>query len=93
MSNINLLIIDTLRYDRLGSSGYRPAITPNLDALATGGINCPNYFSNGCVTSFAFPGMFTSSLPFDFGGYDDGICHRPVSFPEILQQEGFETYG
>jgi hypothetical protein len=37
--------------------------------------------------------MFTSSLPFDFGGYDDGISHRPVSFPEVLQQDGFETYG
>ena len=93
MPNIILLIIDTLRYDRLGISGYRPAVTPNLDALATGGINCPNYFSNGCVTSFAFPSMFTSSLPFDFGGYDDGIRHRPVSFPEVLQQDGFETYG
>lgn len=93
MPNIILLIIDTLRYDRLGISGYRPAVTPNLDALAADGINCPNYFSNGCVTSFAFPGMFTSSLPFDFGGYDDGIRHRPVSFPEVLQQDGFETYG
>jgi hypothetical protein len=93
MPNIILLIIDTLRYDRMGLSGYRPAVTPNLDGLAAGGINCPNYFSNGCVTSFAFPGMFTSSLPFDFGGYDDGIRHRPVSFPELLQQDGFETYG
>ena len=93
MPNIILLIIDTLRYDRMGISGYRPAVTPNLDELATGGINCSNYFSNGCVTSFAFPGMFTSSLPFDFGGYDDGIRHRPVSFPELLQQDGFETYG
>jgi arylsulfatase A-like enzyme len=93
MPNIILLIIDTLRYDRLGISGYRPAVTPHLDALAAGGINCPNYFSNGCVTSFAFPGMFTSSLPFDFGGYDDGISHRPISFPEVLQQDGFETYG
>ena len=93
MPNIILLIIDTLRHDRMGGSGYRPAITPNLDELAAGGINCPNYFSNGCVTSFAFPGMFTSSLPFDFGGYDDGIRHRPVSFPELLQQDGFETFG
>ena len=93
MPNIILLIIDTLRYDRLGLSGYRPALTPNLDELATGGISCPNYFSNGCVTSFAFPGMFTSSLPLDFGGYDDGIRHRPISFPELLKQEGFETYG
>jgi len=93
MPNIILLIIDTLRYDRMGGSGYRPAVTPHLDELAAGGINCPNYFSNGCVTSFAFPGMFTSSLPFDFGGYDDGIRHRPVSFPELLQQDGFETFG
>ncbi len=30
MPNIILLIIDTLRYDRLGISGYRPAVTPHL---------------------------------------------------------------
>ena len=68
-------------------------MTPHLDEIAAGGINCRNYFSIGCVTSLAFPGMFTSSLPFDFGGYDDGIRDRPVSFPELLRADGFETYG
>ena len=93
MPNVILLIVDTLRYDRLGVSGYRPAVTPHLDALATGGVNCPNHFANGCVTSVAFPSMFTSSLPFDYGGYDEGIRNRPVSFPELLRDAGYETWG
>lgn len=93
MKNIILLIVDTLRFDRLGSSGHRPAVTPNLDAFATGGLNFPNFFSNGCVTSVAFPSLFTSTLPLDFGGYDNGIKHRPVSFPELLAENGYETYG
>ena len=93
MPNIILLIVDTLRYDRLGASGYRPALTPNLDALVAGGVSCANHFANGCVTSFAFPSIFTSTLPLDHGGYDEGIRHRPVSFPEILQNHGYETFG
>ncbi len=91
--NIIFLIVDTLRYDRLGISGYRPAITPNLDRLATEGMNCPSHFAAGCNTQIAFPTMFTSTLPFDFGGYNEGIRHRPVSFPEVLRDNGYDTFG
>lgn len=33
--NILLVTIDTLRADRLGCYGYRPAVTPVLDGLAS----------------------------------------------------------
>ncbi len=91
--NIILLIIDTLRFDKLGSSGYQPAVTPNIDSLVNGGCSFVNNHSNGCVTSVAFPSIFTSTMPFDYGGYDDGIIDRPKSFPEVLQTAGYENYG
>jgi arylsulfatase A-like enzyme len=91
--NIILLIIDTLRFDKLGSSGYQPNVTPNIDRLVNGGCSFVNNHSNGCVTSVAFPSIFTSTMPFDYGGYDDGIINRPRSFPEVLQTAGYQNYG
>ncbi|MDJ0893582.1 MAG: sulfatase-like hydrolase/transferase [Alphaproteobacteria bacterium] len=91
--NIILLIVDTLREDRLGISGYRPGLTPNLDRLAGNSLRATGHFANGCVTQVAFPAMFTSTLPFDYGGYNDGIRHRPVAFPEVLREAGYETWG
>ncbi len=91
--NIVLVILDALRYDRLGLSGYRPALTPVLDRLAATGINCTRHFSVGCPTQVAFPGMFTSTLPFDHGGYTDGIHGRPCTFVEVLREGGYHTFG
>jgi arylsulfatase A-like enzyme len=91
--NIVLIIIDALRFDRLGISGYRPALTPNLDRLARNGVNCVNHFAVGCPSQIAIPGIFTSTLPFDWGGYNEGIRHRPYSFVELLRGAGYDTFG
>lgn len=91
--NIVYIIIDSLRYDRLGVSGYQPALTPNLDELALSGTNCVQHFSTGCASQFSIPGIFTSSLPFDYGGYNAGILNRPHSFVELLQKGGYQTIG
>jgi arylsulfatase A-like enzyme len=91
--NIVFLIVDTLRQDRLGEFGYRPMVTPNLDRIARGGLCATQNFANGCVTQVAFPAMFTSTLPFDYGGYNEGINNRPVAFPEVLRDAGYETWG
>lgn len=77
----------------MGSAGYVPRLTPVLDQLAAKGINCTNNYSVGCPTQIAFPGLFTSSLPFDHGGYLEGIKRRPNSFVEVLQDSGYQTFG
>lgn len=33
----------------------------------------------------------TSTLPLDYGGYDDGIATRPVALAEALRRHGFRT--
>ena len=91
--NIVFIVIDALRYDRLGVAGYSPKVTPFLDTLARKGILCNNLFSAGCPTQVAFPSIFTSTLPLDYGGYSEGIHNRPSSFVEILQSNGYETFG
>jgi len=91
--NIIFLIIDCLRQDRIGATGYRPDVTPNLNKLYLKGFRATKYFSPGPCTEHAFPSIFTSSLPLDFGGYKEGIHNRPVSFPEILKSENYQTWG
>ena len=93
MHNIIFLVVDTLRQDRLGCSGHRPAVTPNLDKLVREGTSCSAHFAAGGNTQVSFPTMFTSTRPLDYGGYNDGIRRRPVSFPETLQDNGYQTFG
>lgn len=93
MPNIIFLVVDTLRQDRLGSSGHRPAVTPNLDRLVREGVSCTSHFASGGNTQVSFPTMFTSTYPLDYGGYNSGICHRPASFAETLQDNGYQTFG
>jgi arylsulfatase A-like enzyme len=91
--NIVFVIIDSLRYDRLGSSGYRPAVTPTIDRMIAAGTSCSRHFSVGCPTQVAFPGIWTSTLPLDHGGYTDGIHTRPHMLSELLRESGYNTYG
>ena len=91
--NVIFLIVDCLRQDKLGATGYKPDLTPNLNKLYLNGLKATKHYSNGCVTQVAFPSIFTSSLPLDYGGYNDGIKNRPISFPETLFNEGYETWG
>jgi hypothetical protein len=91
--NIVLIILDSLRLDRLGVQGYKPDLTPNLNKMAEEGVLCSQNFSVGCPTQIAMPGLFSSSLPLDFGGYNEGIKHRPASFVESIREEGYQTVG
>ena len=85
--------IDCLRYDRLGVNGYPLKCSPTLDFLAKTGITCKNVFTHGCPTQFAYPPIFTSTLPLDFGGYDYGIKQRPITLAEVFKMQGFRTVG
>ena len=91
--NIIFLVVDCLRQDKLGATGYEPDITPNINKLYLNGLRATKHYSNGCVTQTAFPSIFTSTLPLDYKGYNEGIKNRPISFPEILLEEGYETWG
>ena len=91
--NIIFLIVDMLRQTKIGAAGYSPDITPNLNEIYLNGFRATQHFSNGNVTQFSFPSIFTSTLPLDFGGYNSGIKNRPDSFPEILSKNGYETWG
>ena len=75
------LIVDCLRQDKLGATGYKPDLTPNLNKLYLNGLKQLNIILMVVLHS-SFSLNFTSSLPLDYGGYNDGIKNRPISFPK-----------
>jgi len=102
-NNVILLTIDSLRADKLGCFGYQRNITPNIDFLARDGITFTNAFSNGPLTSFSFPSIFTSSYALmypskDFKYTQSGEVYMPSIYggntlAEALRREGFYTIG
>mgnify|MGYP002819586970 CR=1 FL=1 len=92
VKNVILLTIDALRYDRIGHVAGASSKSPTIDYLANNGISCTRTFSHGCPTQMAMPSMFTSSLPLDYGGYDD-IKGRPNTLAEVFKEHGYDTIG
>lgn len=89
--NVIFLIIDSLRYDRTGLGGHQPSPTPAIDHWLKRGLRLHNAFSVGCPTEFAYPGLTTSTLPLDYGGYAQGITHRPKALAEVFRDAGYHT--
>lgn len=89
--NVIFLIIDSLRFDRLGIGGHTPSPSPTIDALMASNMYLTNTFSVGCPTQFAYPGLITSSLPLDKGGYATGMQNREVTLSEVFKKAGYKT--
>lgn len=93
MKNVIFLTVDALSYSRLGVGGNRPSPSPTIDRLISEGLSFSRLFAVGCPTMFASPGLFTSSLPLDDGGYGFGIRGRGTSFVEVFRDAGYRTAG
>ena len=84
------LIIDGLRSECLCSTNGRKMLFPNLDKIIKHGAVYPAT-SNAQSTQFVMPSIFCQNYPLDYGGYSDGIVHRPVSYIELVHKAGYET--
>jgi len=93
LKNIILIGIDSLRFDKTRLGGYEYDICPNINRLADNGIACSNAVTPSGPTQFAFPSIYTSTLPLDYGGYDYGIKYRPDSITKILRSYNYNTFG
>ncbi|WP_160133399.1 sulfatase [Halococcus salsus] len=88
-----LLTIDAWRADHAsfmpGSVGEH---TPNLDRLAEQGTVFSEAVSHGPATPYAFPAVFTSALPLDYGGYEELSSERTL-VSEALSRNGWHCVG
>jgi arylsulfatase A-like enzyme len=91
--NILLLTIDTLRQDRLGCYGCPRPITPNLDRLASQGIQFDQAITGGSWTQAAFPTILTSTYASMYGGCLGPLAQERPSPMEALATHGYTTGG
>ena len=89
-TNVLLLVVDTLRADRLGCYGYPRATSPNIDALAARGTLYEKNYTQACWT---VPSMI-SMLAGVSVTQEESVC--PTEIPllsEVLAKQGLETIG
>ena len=78
--NVLIITLDTTRADRLGCYGYPKAGTPNLDALAAGGVRFENATCQVPLTGPSHCSLFTGAYPFVHQVHNNGSYILP---PEI----------
>jgi len=91
--NVLLILVDTLRADRIAAYGLRPAVSPMADALAARGTIFQNAYSACSWTTPSVVSMMTSRYPSEHGVTDfkDHAPRRMPWLPEVLAAGGYET--
>ncbi len=92
--NVLLITIDTLRADYLGCYGRTSVSTPNIDALAAGGVRFTQAIAQVPLTAPSHASILTGTYPQvhkirDMGGFvlDESV----PTLASILSHAGFET--
>ncbi len=80
--NVYLIVIDTLRADRLGVLGNKGNLTPNIDALAKQGVVFKNCFS---TSSWTVPSM--ASIMTGYFAARHGVEHGVVLNDNVASQQ------
>ena len=91
--NVLFILCDDLRPDALGCYGSAHVRTPNIDALAAGGVTFANAF---CTTSLCSPSRASilTGLYAHRHGVRDNFTELPAQFPHWpgrLQAAGYQT--
>jgi arylsulfatase A-like enzyme len=83
--DVVLIVLDTLRADRLGCYGYESATTPNLDEMAAKGARFATAVSQSPWTRPSHKAIFSSLYP-----TTSGLGDQPV-LQELLREVGYRT--
>ena len=92
--NLVLVVMDTLRRDRLGAYGYDRPTSPHLDALAARGTTFESAYSTASWTWPSTASILTGMLPEEHGVVGDASCYLADdldTLAEVLQREGIST--
>lgn len=82
---ILLVVVDTLRADRIGSYGGDSVATPTLDSLATRGIRYDAAFSAAPVTLPSVTSILTGAYPPQHGIRDNGDFRLPAEWRTLAE--------
>jgi len=91
--NVILILIDDHRYDAMSFLGHPFVETPNLDAMAAGGVYFPNAFVTTSLCSPSRASILTGRYMHNHNVVDNGTRLMPGNaiFPQQLQANGYET--
>lgn len=88
--DVFLIVIDTLRADRLSSYGWPRPTTPRLDTLAAEGVRFADVTSQSSWTKPSMVSMWTGQY---VTAYQDNMHPEQPNLPEALRYEGYTTIG
>src|SRR5919199_705405 len=92
---VNVLVIQTdqFRWDCLGCAGNPDVRTPNLDAIATGGMQYTNSFCSFPVCTPSRYSLLSGLYVHQHGGWTNRCTLAPgiATFPKLLRAAGYHT--
>jgi arylsulfatase A-like enzyme len=91
--NVVLIVLDTLRGDRLSCVGYDRPTTPHIDALAAQGALFTNAYATCFWTLPAHASLFSGLHPLQAGATSETL-HFPeanTTIAELLRDAGYHT--
>jgi len=93
--NVLLIVMDTVRADRLGAYGYTRPTTPVLDALARQGVVFERAVANSSWSLPSHVTLITGRLPGEHGGETIGGSYdgRFPTLASVLAARGYATAG
>lgn len=93
--NVLLIVVDTLRADRLGCYGAERDTTPHIDALAGRGVRFARTFTVSPWTMPSIATLFTGLFPSAHGVTDPTrvLPDEAYTLPEFFGERGYSTGG
>jgi len=90
-----LIVLDTLRADRVACGGGAESLTPNLDAFCARSIRFTNAWSTSSWTLPAHASLFTGLPPIAHGATQEHtrLEEGAATLAEILGERGYRTLG
>ncbi|GMV91898.1 MAG: sulfatase [Candidatus Hydrogenedentota bacterium] len=91
--NMVFILIDDMRFDSMSCMGHPFLETPNLDALAAGGIMFDNAFVTTSLCSPSRASILTGQYAHNHGIFDNStnLPDDTPTFPKELQKSGYRT--
>jgi len=93
--DILLIVLDTLRRDRVSAYGDAQHATPHLDAFAAGGLRFDRAFANSGWTLPSHASLFTGRYPVAHRATQESLRldDTAVTLAEILRDTGYRTFA
>jgi len=90
--NVLLIVVDTLRADRLGAFGSTRGLTPFLDSVAARGIVFHRAYSSSCWTNPSVGSLFTSRHVWQHNiSFLTPLPSAETTLAELLADGGWDT--